>query len=159
MITSLAATDLSFYHRPWETVRTPRRETRRPVVSDYVTAVKASDASMKCSTHAEATAPSELRQMFMNSFHSGWYVVPRASLRETNRHESSRDWDISQRSFRENASVTFRRHNKCERSDACLRGERWHGVRTIRESDSKNETISRIRFPTARTVRKWFLAQ
>lgn len=51
---------------------------------------------MKCSTHAETTAaPAGLRQMFTNSFHSGWYVVPRASLRDVKRHEFSHDRDAS----------------------------------------------------------------
>lgn len=100
--------------RAWR--RAERQDDR--LFSGYVTAVKASDASMKCSTHAEATAPSELRQMFTNSFHSGWYVV---ATRIAPRNKSARilaRLRYIERSFRENASVTFRRH-KCERSDAC----------------------------------------
>lgn len=88
-------------------------------VTDYVTAVKASDALTRL---VQRLPLSGLRQMFTNSFHLGWCVVPRASLREPNgtNPRAARDMSRLVRHFNKNVSITFRRRNKCERSDACL---------------------------------------
>jgi len=53
-------------------------------VSDYVTAVKVSDASMKCSTHAEAAVVGIASNVYEQLPLRVTYRTTRISLRETN---------------------------------------------------------------------------
>lgn len=94
-------------------------------ISDYVTAVKASDASMKCSTHAETTAvgiaSNVYEQLPLGVICRTARIAPR-----NKRHESSRDRNISRlvHRFMKIFSSRFADKASCEQ-------EAMHASRTL----------------------------
>lgn len=98
---------------------------------------------------------SGLRQMFTNSFHLGWYTVPRFA-KQTARILARQGYITTCTSFHENLSITFRRQSKL-RTKQCVPLEHWRETGIARENDSQKRTISRM-LPECQDIPKIILS-